>query len=353
MLLSSAAREAWLNVVTGAARTLLLVISIGVSIGVLAWFDLSTVNALQEKAENFSRVGASTLVLEAQGSINGRACDRLTQVDGVRAAGAIRPAVTEVEPTATPGNDLPTYEVTLGFPALLNIDSQGGTLVSQALADDWNLSGGTSLSTTNGRLLVGDIYPFPEDGRSTALQYAILGVDNAAGSYDACWMDVWPPTPRAEPLLWTALATNAPADVYARLNQLNPTLGRELTAVEEYNERTTRWSPALAFLLTTALVIGLSRLRRLELSFARHLGMARSTQTAQLLLECAFWILPAIAISGAVVLWQATQTGTIDFSIVLLGARVVASGASGCFIGALLSGLLVSKQSLYTYFKHR
>lgn len=353
MLLSSVAREAWRNVVTGAARTLMLVLTVSTSISVLTWLDLSTVNALQEKAENFSRVGASTLVLEAQGAIDGQGCDRLADVDGIRASGAIRPAVTDVEPKATPGNDLPTYEVTSGFPALVNIDSQGGALVSRALADDWNLSGGTSLDTTDGPLLVGDVYPFPEDGRSTALQYAVLGVNNTAASYDACWMDVWPFTLRAEPLLWTALAANAQTDVDTRLNQLNPTLGRELTAVEEYNERTTRWAPAFAFLLTAALVVGLSRLRRLELSFARHLGMARSTQTAQLLLECAFWTLPAIVISGTVVLWQATQTGTIDIPLILLGARVVASGASGCFIGALLSGLLVSEQSLYTYFKQR
>lgn len=353
MLLSSAAREAWRNVVTGAARTLLLVLTVSTTISVLTWLDLSTVNALQEKAENFSRVGASTVVLEAQASIDGQACDRLADVDGVRAAGAIRPAVTDVEPAATPGNDLPSYEVTSGFPALVNIDNRGGALVSRAVADDWNLPPGTSLDTTNGALLVGDVYPFPEDGRSTALQYAILGVGHTAGSYDACWMDVRPPTPRAEPLLWTTLATNAPPDVDTRLSQLNPTLGRELTAVQEYNARTTRWAPAIAFLLTAALVVGLSRLRRLELSFARHLGMARSTQTAQLLLECALWIMPAIVISGTVVFWQATQTGSIDTPLMLLGGGVLAAGTTGCFVGAFVSALVVSEQSLYKHFKER
>lgn len=353
MRLTQVAREAWRNVSTGASHTVMLIVLISTLLSGLAWLEMSTVVGLQAKATAFREAAASTLVLEAQGRVDGPACDRLALLEGVRASGAARSHPDGVQPLATPRNSIPTYEVTPGFPEVLGSTSAGGLVVSRAVADAWSLNAGDRVSARGGILPVGGVYEFPEDGRSTVLQYAALAPGEPTGRYDVCWMDVWPPDPQAEPLLLTALSPAIPADAQTKISQLNTRLGQDLPAINDFELRITRWTPLAAFVLAAVLTLGVAQLRRLELAFARHLGVARSSQSAQLMVECAVWSIAVLAFAGVVVAWQATTTGHFDTAVALLGARVVILGVLGCFVGSILTALMVSHKQLYRYFKDR
>jgi hypothetical protein len=353
--LADVAVEAWRDVLTGAARTPLLVASVGLVVAGLAVLDVTTVLALQSRAQQFREAGASTLVLDAPGQVDGRRCEALAEVDGVTSAGALRRADDPVVPLAAPRGAVPRYDATPGLLRLVGAPDAGGVALERTAADILGTQAGALLGTTAGPLPVSGTYDHPDDGRAPTLETAALVTSPLEQVYDQCWIEVWPADEARGGLLRTAVVgAGAPGDV--AVDQLNTTLGAELDAAADFAARPSRWAPGVAGAAGLLLVLTSVRLRRLELAFARHVGVRRSEQAAQLVLEALVWLVPVAAVTTAAVAvvvsgrspdWtQAVDAGGFGF-------RVLAAGVWGCLLGAAAGPLAVPERRLFAYFKDR
>ncbi|WFR68171.1 ATP-binding cassette domain-containing protein [Curtobacterium flaccumfaciens] len=108
------AREAWRDIVSGAARAFTASVVLAVLLGCLVGLRTVGVVADVRAAEAYVASGAATTVQRAEGRIDGRTCDALAESGGVVASGALRRLERGVVPAALPGSAVPTYEVTSG-----------------------------------------------------------------------------------------------------------------------------------------------------------------------------------------------------------------------------------------------
>jgi hypothetical protein len=337
---------------TGAARTLLLVAAVAVPVGGLIVLEMSSVSRLDQAAKGYRQAGAAALVLDAPGLVDGRSCERLSALDGITAAGAIRPADSPLVPLATPQSSVPLYLTSPGFPAVLAAPNYGGILLEQNVARQFGVDDSSLLATALGPLAVTGTYSYPDDGRNPSLQYAALAPTAPSGRFDQCWIQVWPPDPAKRQLLYTALPAQAPADVPVSIAQLNPRLGANLTAGRDFQLRLSRWAAPTALLVGCAVTFGVGRLRRLEHALCRHLGASRADLALLLLLESLLCAIAIIALDGAVIAAVSSQLTKAD-PTAPFGVRVLTLGLLGCVIGAAAGGLAASERQLFRWFKNR
>lgn len=351
-------REAWRNVLSGAARPKLLAVLAMLVVLAAQLADLSAVWVGQNRAEQYRAAGADVLVLQAQGGIDPARCNALSDVPGVDAAGAIRAAAPQHAASA-PGSSIPSFEVTSGFAAVLAPQAEGdaapsgaGAILSSEAAAMLSARPGDQLRFIEGATTVAAVYAYPADGRMQGLGYALLMPTTELGAYDACWMRAWPADDAHQVLLQT-VASGA-SETPPELRQLNPRLGAVLDAASIFEERPTRWLPLAAAGVLAAIGAGAVLLRRLELASARHLGVSGEAVTAITVLETALWLIPAMLVSLVTGAAAAAALGPEDVAAGLgLALLAPVAGAVGAFLGSGITARLIDERHVYRAFRQR
>lgn len=366
MIASSVASEAWRNISSGTTGAILLAITFFVGTSVLATADaLSIVQANREVAQ-WQDSGASVYVLYAEDGIDGDNCDHLADGESVRAAGAIRSVDGGLMLSALPAAPPPLWEVTSGFSQLVStsargattsavgLESKGGILVSEDLATVLGIDSGASLPTSHGDARVAGVFAVPDDGRDQGLSYSALAEVTPHAPFDACWVDVWPPSLAVVDALPSVLRANAPADQTVFLNQYNATLGTTLDMEALFDNRLTRFAPGAAALLGLSLGFLAIRGRRLELTSSLHAGVSRRALRGQLFIESMTWaIAGSILCFVPIVLISITKNPYPPATAIGVGALVVASTFLGVAIGSSGAISTTREEHLFRYFKNR
>lgn len=353
MRLSGVLSEAWRNVRVGTTRALSWAVLMAVVVGGLAVVDVRAAVEVLQKGDDFLAAGAATWVLTAPGAVDAARCEALASLDDVVAAGALRP-VAGTRLAALPSTEVPTYEVTTGLLEVVGARTTGiGVLLPEPLAA--SLGSSTGIPLTDGRHLTrGGSYRYPDDGRDTALGYALLAPTPSTGAFDACWVTIWPANPGARAALRYALLPTDPSDAdQVTERQLNPRLGQSFDTRAALLARGTRHAPVVA--LVAGLVIGLvaMRTRRLELASARHAGVRVPALMLQTALETVAWSLSGLILALPAVLLAGRSLGIDAAAIWLLGGRTLLAGGCAAVLGAVLAAGTTRERHLFRYFRQR
>lgn len=348
--------EALLNLRSGTTKGGIFGAVLCVILVALAAVEVSTVAALQDEGRRYRASGAATIVYVADGRIDGAVCESLADVDGVRAAGAIR-AAEKVTVDRLPGSRIPAFAVSPGFGGFESLGSArpgAGVLVSAEVAETLGSRVGDPLMMREGSTVVGGVYDYAADGRMPGLGYAILMPTSDDRAFDQCWLEVWPQSAAVERLLPTTVRSNTgTSDSRApQLQQLNSTLGVRFDGAERFDVRVTRFAPPAAAVVAAALAFIAAWRRRLEFAAARHSGVRGGDLAVQVVIETTFWaVLAGLWASGATAVIVA---GAGDpAALTELAARVIVSGAAATLVGAIAAVLLAREKQLFVYFKRR
>ncbi|KZE90581.1 hypothetical protein AVP41_00100 [Microbacterium sp. TNHR37B] len=354
MALASVWGEAYRNLIAGVggSRVLLIVVIVLTACGVLVP-QLALLRA-DARAVAYQRSGAATLIVTAEGRIDGLRCEAFQQLENVTAAGALRER-EGLTLALLPSTTVRYFESTPQFAGVLGASGTGaGLLLSDEVADAVGWRDGETLSLAErGRVPVAGRFAYPDDGRVAGLGYAIVGdAPASSGLFDECWVTVWPQTPIVESLAGLVVVPGgAGAAAGPTLLQANATLGARFSADTER----VIWSGAgiAAALLIAAAVAFHVRGRRLELASARHVGVRPADQYAITVIEVtvlagiAMVIVLPVAVSLIVsapsiavpLMWHAVQSAVL----------ALAGAIGGAWVG--LAGL--RERHLFRYFRER
>lgn len=351
-------REAARNLASGTSRALLLTILVATTSGTLASLDTRAMTGELAAAAEFRERGGSITILQLAGSIDGRACDALAELDGVRAAGALSEQETPLNLAGIPQNPVTSFIASAGFATMLP-ESTGqqhpGLIMPTELAETLGLDLGDPVHTTSGPTVLGGTYAYPDDGRPRGMGYAAIAPAPAETLFDQCWIDAFPVTQATLDTLYTAVSAAAPhSDDSPELTQHNATLGVATDPSEAYGARSTAMFPVAAFVVS--LLVGLAAVwvRRIEIASALHSGVRKTDEVGTLLLEASAWSL-AGALTTIPIIAILTQSLAVNdhLPVVLTASLTPALSVSGAILGTLAAALLIREQRLFAYFKGR
>lgn len=363
-------REAWRDVITGTSRTALGMLLLVLCMALLAGADYLTITGLTARARAWVDAGASTYVLTLRGGIDGAACDRLTTLNGVQAAGATRQIDAKLSFATLPSTGIPTYEATPGFLGVYDeaygtgradghtadAATEGmGILLSKTVADQLGARAGDRQQLADGReIAIRDVYRYDDDGRESGYGYAAVIPVNSDAVFTSCIVRTWPTPVGIESLLRTAIVTSYASEEKPRIVQLNSTLGRVAPATDDYRTRATAWAPWMMLALAAALGFAMTRARRLELASSLHAGYPKAALTMQTLLEALCTYLLALAAISPLYAYAALDVPVEDLWPVLDAlARVPLAGFAGLMAGTAAALALTRERQLFNYFKQR
>lgn len=356
---ASTLREAALDVQSGTTKATMLGCVLFAVVLVLGLAEIGTMSQLLTAADVYRRAGGATLVYIAPQQIDGPACDRLTTIPGIDAAGAMRPSTENERLLALPSSSVPTFEASPGFSGFVALDAprpHRGVLVSAALAEALELDASDKLPLMSGTVEVGAVFTSAEDGRRPGLGYALIAPTAAIGPFDECWIDTWPQSQSSTDALRTVLLPGAGATDASppRLAQLNSTLGAHFDGAARYAERLSRFAPLVGIVIAAAIGFVATRTRRIELASARHAGVPVGSQVLQLVCETLCWAVGAavMAVSAILLLLEiAPQEGLGVVAGIAIRPAVVAVPAVLC--GVIGGVALTKEEQLFRYFKER
>jgi len=354
-----AVREAWRNVVTGAAHATVWAGVLVVLTVVLGGVDANAVRTIVADGIAFREKGAATWVLDAPGMVDGAACDALAGVREIRAAGAVSQERDGVATTVLPRTPIPQFAVTPGLSEVLQVRTPEpglGVWVSADVAARYGTGWGDQLATPDGIVRVDGVYDFPDDGRDTALGFAALSPTPARDRvFDECWFTVWPMSDSAVALARTALVpTRDPSQAsQIRFHQLNSSLGAAFTGLADFQDRLSRFAPWAALVFSIALGFAAYWSRRLEHASALHAGLPKSFLLLEGVVEAAIWAMSGLVVATPLLLFVAAKAVADHTQIALLGARSMVTGFAGVMIGTALGVWTVRESRLFALFKNR
>ena len=346
--------EAWRNVRTGASRPFVLCALLAPVVLGLSWLDMTQAQSILDNATRYRNGGGATYVMNADGAVDGTRCEALNDVPGVSTAGAMRRRADDFAPVVAPRNGIPVYEITPGLAHQLDPGYARGVGLDAATARSLGVSLNSLLPGRYADAPVTEVFHYPDDGRDQTLAYAMTEANPPRGMYDQCWVAMWPPAPVEASDLLQSTVTGSPrssSTAKAQVVQLNARMGVEFDDPARFAARSGRYAGLAALVLAAALTVGVSRLRRLELAFARHLGMGRAEVAGLLALETAMVVTGAAALGVVLVVGYAHLTGAAE--VAPFGTRVVLLALAGCLLGAVGGGLATSRQRVFRFFKAR
>lgn len=358
MKLSAIFREAGRNTLAGTSRALVgLIAFVAILLGTIG-IDAHTATQSLIAQRSMATNGSATVTVSAQGEIDPQRCLALAQVAGVTGAAALRPAAHRLPLSTLPGTPPLLYESAGDLLATIGGEQElpGGIFVASQLAQQLQVTAGDALPLDGSppSVLISSILPYPDDGRDSILAAAVIQPVPAAGAFDECWYTVWPYSERLQALALTTLAAGAdPAN--AGVSRLNTSTGELVSTEERLSSRTTTLLPLLAAVLSFTLAALLIWTRRVELALAQHLGVSRTAQTWQLLLESLTWATPAALLaSTAVAVTQLPELTAAEASWVITHTAT-GLGASLCavLVGTLAASMLIHERQLYSWSKDR
>jgi hypothetical protein len=348
--------EARRNLESGTTRALLLGMVWCVLLsGLLVWNVAVTADLLQS-ARGYQDAGASVTVVDAAGRIDGQQCASLAALPNVRGAGALRADPAPLTPAVTPGVELPTFEATPGLIGILLPDARerNGIFLSDAAADALG-AGRTPLALGDRSVDIAGTFPYPEDGRRPLLGYSVVETVPDAGTFDQCWVAVWPESPRVQSIAGSAVVVDEDAGQGPpTVGQLNSSLGRTFDGEASYRNRATAFLPGALVLVGVSLGFLAVRMRRLELAAARLIGIRPSDQGVMLLMESGAWIAAASIISLVLTLAASVaMTGGLLPSGLEFAVIAVLAGGVGVVCGVLGEVASISSRRALRYFRDR
>lgn len=350
-------REAWRNVVTGAARASLLFFIFAGGLASLVAFDSVVQRDGVRAAITFVKSGAATTILTASGRISGDRCDRLRNLPNVQSSGAFRASNAKLVLRTLPSAGVPTFDVTSGFLEVLGVEPGAGTGVfgSVQLLNEQGRWQHEMLQTTRGPIEVAGAFSYPEDGRRTGLEYSLLIPNPPEHNFDECWVTIWPQTGDVAALLYSTLDSSEGAkEEVPQVGQLNTTHGANFDRDAAFASRVTKPMAPVGAAMGVAIGLAGVSLRRLSLVSARRLGVTRDSQSRIMLLECAFWALPAAAPSVAILVgFIADLPGGDAIAIFWETARIPVCGLLGLIIGVHTGTASIRRSNLLRYFENR
>jgi hypothetical protein len=326
-------------------------------LGILLVADAWNIVSEIHQVEDFRNAGGSVIVLTAPHMIDGASCDRLRNLPGIRASGAVVQLANGLEVPALPDAEIPTFAATPGIAEIVKGRSSGpgGIILSQELAEQLVVGPGDSITTNSGLARVSQVFPYPSDGRLPILEYAALMPSTSAGTFDSCWADIWPPDSEKAALLRTAIVPSVTAvDNSIELRQLNSTVAPTAIGYPAYEARVTAAAGSAGVVLSWMLGSGVVWLRRLEIASALHAGVKKGALLVQVALEMLAGLLPGAILTFPAIAVTTRSVGATDRIAIWEGALLLAllSLASGV-IGGLASVISIRESSLFRYFKER
>ncbi|MBW3095268.1 hypothetical protein KIH75_07965 [Bifidobacterium sp. 64T4] len=360
MRLSSVCSEAWRSILSGSSHCVLTILALTLLVVGSSSFEISTSSNILHQASQYKASGGNIMVLNAEGGVDGQACERLSELNDVQASGAIKES-EQLIASALPDTKIPGYAVTPGFARVLHAkeqDESQGVLVPNELAKTLGLRAGSTLALKDGRqAYVRGTYAYPNDGRTPGYSYAVLSPTAPSGTFDSCWVSVWPQTDSAENAIWSALTPSAKSDKDSSitLGQLNSSLGERFNGQSLYRDRSTAFLPAAAACMGAALGYAVTRSRRLELASALHCGISKPALLLQICLESGIVIMVSAAISVPISFAEVTQCiDGIDRQQVLLTALCpILTGCASLLLGAEVGAFAIKENHLFMFFKER
>lgn len=347
--------EAGRNLASGTTHALRYALALALVVATLAAAEAATVDSALRRAEEYRASGANVIMLQAPGLVDGAACDAISGLPGVEAAGALRSVPDPVVAAALPQGSIAGYRVTDGALDLFGVTGTGaGVAVSQEVADSLGLEPGDPLVTTAGTTAVRGTFPWPDDGRRFGFSYAALAPDRGDEPFDECWARAWPVPTNLASVLRLTVGAGGDESTQVTVGQLNTTHGTSFDGGRLYDERTTRPAPWIA--LGAGLVIGYVsvRTRRLELAAARHVGVGLGHQHVMVLAEAVVWVAAAAVLAAAAVtVLVSRSSGVDDAALAVVAARVGVSGVVGALLGTQLATAVTRESHLFRYFKAR
>ncbi len=316
---------------------------------------LSTIGIVQH-AQRFQESGASVVTIQSPGSIDGATCEALNKVDGVRAAGAIRPYQVPLSPETLPNSGLVAFETTPTLPKLLNADGQGpGIFLSEAAASSLGLVAGSQVTFKgDATTFVGGVFPWREGGgRRPGFGFSAVVPIDARSAFDECWLDIWPSNDQAQDLLRLTLLRDDAVDP-PKITLLNSTLGASFDGAEQFRGRPSRW--ASIGVLVTAGTVGFaaSWRRRLEVASDLHVGVLRADlllkHLAEVVVSAGIGVTLAFPVATLLVQGLPVSDRPAAFG---LAACVAAVGACAMLLGAATALTLARESAFLHYFRNR
>jgi hypothetical protein len=227
-------------------------------------------------------------------------------------------------------------------------------LVSSDIAKVYKATQGDTLATSIGRAKVAGVYVWPSDGRSIDLSGTIILPTLSQGTFDQCWIKVWPSNVASVALLSTTTVVSASHSVDATITQLNDTNGVSFKGEQLFRERSTRLAGLAAFLFGSFFGAMGIRLRKLELASALHAGVSKRDQLMISLIEVLLWLLAASFVLLPILVWSSRiGEGIPTLTNVKFGLRILLLGALGVVVGTCLGVVQIREAQLFRYFQRR
>lgn len=357
MRLSVLLFESAQNVASGTTRATIFGVVLTALISALTIADSLAISQQVRAADDFRRSGGATLILSAQGRIDGAACDDLSQLSDVAAAGAFRDSTEKITLTALPKAPVPFHEVSSGFTSVLSasVPQSPGLVLSTETLDTLGASVGDPVATATGATTIASSYEYPADGRRAGLGYAALAVTDNRKRFDECWVTSWPQITNLRALMLTTLApTHAQAKERPTIAQLNGAHGDTFTGSDQFLHRTSRAGVAVAAVVAGLLGFTAGRLRRLQLASALHAGVHRSDLVAMQLVEAFAWSVPALLVGVGTATAMTRFTAPGGEHVQFLGVLGIPLAAfAGAVIGTAIAAMATRERHLFRYFKDR
>lgn len=342
---------------SGTTRTGSFALVCGALLTLLAVADAVLTTSLIDEAHRFRDSGAATLVIIAPGAVNGEACDALSRLPGVQAAGATRAAQHSVVASVLPRAPLDHYEVSEGFGAVVGVTGtlSSGIALSDDVASILGLAGdGDPLPTDSGTAQVVGRFSYPADGRRPGYGWAAITTADTTGHFDECWVTAWPSSDAVRSVALTAVAAAATSDTRVQTTQLNPRHGEAFDGQRRYRERVSATVPVVAVAVTSGLAWLAVRMRRLEFAARLHDGASRGAVALLAVCEVVLWLVPSalIAVSAAaVVAWR--EAGSEALPVVVNAALAAVAAVLAGVAGSVAAVTHVRERHLFVYFADR
>lgn len=353
MRATSILSEAWRNLWSGTSHGAALSVIVAVAGASLALLDADAVDRIADQAERFRERGGAVWITEAAGAIDGLACDRLQEVQGVAAAGALTTSRDSLTFSSTPRTPIAIHESTTGFIRLLTGSGRigEGLMLSDNLAERHAVDAGDSMSLVGPDARSAGAFPYPADGRRPGLEYSAVLPGLSTENFDQCWTEVWPSSASTRTLGRLAVEPGNASET--ETYQLNSMMGVEFTANEMYRNRSTRYVSLLALLLGATIGYASIKVRRLELASAFHLGVERTALVTMILVETLAWSACAGVMAVASTQTLARAGVVADGVPAQIAMQPVAWSVIGVVAGAIAATARIRQRDLLISFKNR
>ena len=353
MRLRTACREAWLNVMSLASGTVLLVVGLAVLAVGLAGLDVGAIRSIGDSARAHLLGGGATFVVASAEGVDGRSCEALSGATGIHAAAALRDAGTVVA-VALPGFPVTHYEMSRSAADVLHVESVRpgmGVFVDRVLADELALTPGSTLVTEEGRFPVAGVFAAPTN---SVYERSVVTIAPAGGTYGDCLVTFWPPPASDEPpaVLQLALRSDAQQPTIAQLDStaaVAPAFWRDL------RDRPTGAVRFIALAVAGMFAAAFVRRRRLELAASMMCGTSRAAVTTIVVVEVLLALALAMLLAAPYLLVTIGGLGerSVRDAASSQSLAVVAATAAGALIGALVAVTTVRQHHLFRYFQDR